>query len=290
MSRRVLLLVNRGKPDADEAAAQLRQLIARAGSRIVAVLDADDSPPPRFAPADTPDLIVVLGGDGTLLSQSRRFIASRTPLLGVNLGRLGFMAEFDLATLRDQAHLLFDGTPLVVQQRPLLSVAVRRAGAAAPEAPGLALNEAVLAAGQPFQMISVDFTIDDAPGPALTGDGLIISTPTGSTAYNVSAGGPIISPDLRAIVITPIAAHTLAFRPVVLSADSRIELTLRTANQGTALILDGRAAAPLATGDRVTISMHPEPVRFVRNPRSSFWATLIEKLRWGAPPKMRDGV
>lgn len=290
MPRRVLLLVNHGKPDAEDAARQVRALIEQAGSRVVAELDAQDAPPPAFAAADKPDLIVVLGGDGTLLSQSRRFIGLKVPLLGINLGRLGFMAEFDLATLREQAADLFDGSNLKIQDRPMLAVSIHRAGAKAAEAPGLALNEAVVAAGQPFQMVSVDFTIDGQAGPTLTGDGLIVSTPTGSTAYNVSAGGPIVSPDVRAIAITPIAAHTLAFRPVVISGDSRIELAIRTANQGTSLILDGRIASGLAEGDRVSIAMHSECVRFVRNPRGSYWATLIEKLRWGAPPKMRDGA
>jgi NAD+ kinase len=142
-------------------------------------------------------------------------------------------------------------------------------------------------------MISMGMRIGREDGPSVTGDGLIVSTPTGSTAYNVSAGGPILSPELDALVITPIAAHTLAFRPVVVPFATRVELTMLRLNRvesghGTTLTLDGQISVPLAEGDRIVLSRDERAIRFVRNPLGSYWATLIDKLHWGAAPRMRS--
>jgi NAD+ kinase len=139
--------------------------------------------------------------------------------------------------------------------------------------------------------------INDEKGPTVNGDGMIVSTPTGSTAYNVSAGGPIVSPDVDALVITPIAAHSLSFRPIVVGAASRIELIMNRVNSsgadgggcaGTTLVLDGQVVCPLAEGDRVVLGLDPRPVRFVRNPRGGYWTTLTEKMHWAAPPRLRN--
>jgi NAD+ kinase len=137
--------------------------------------------------------------------------------------------------------------------------------------------------------------INSEDGPTVSGDGLIVSTPTGSTAYNVAAGGPIVAPDVPALVITPIAAHSLSFRPIVVSADARIELTMLRVNRGgtfasagTMLVLDGQVGAPLSEGDRVVVSLDSRPVRFVRNPRGGYWNTLTEKMRWAEAPRTRE--
>jgi NAD+ kinase len=286
MSRGVLLLVNTSKPEAVTAAVDVRSLITRAGGVVVRELEALDQPA-KPGETDGCDLIVVLGGDGTLLSQARRYVSSELPLLGVNLGRLGFMAEFDLIALREQASGLFGAGPLVTQDRPMLSAIVDRAGKRSDDEPSLALNEVVVAAGAPFQMVTIAVSIDGETGPSISGDGVIVCTPTGSTAYNVSAGGPIISPQVRALTLTPLAAHSLAFRPVVVDGSSTIALTLMQANEGTSLIVDGRPSGTLKSGDVVRLSLHSRSVSFVRNTRASYWATLVEKLHWGAPPKMR---
>ncbi len=315
MGRRVLLLFNKNKPEVLEAIDEVRALIRSAGT-IVAELDASDQPPgPEVLGTgkDAPDLIVVLGGDGTLLSQSRRCVSLGLPMLGVNLGKLGFMAEFDVPALRDQAPSLFDGRPLRLQDRPMLHVSVFgpvspgiARPAARPRFTGLALNDAVVTAGPPFRMISITMSIDGQEGPSVSGDGLIISTPIGSTAYNVSAGGAIVSPDVDAMAITPIAAHSLSFRPIVVSGSSTVELLLNHVNSdvrpdeggeapgrrvagggGTTLVLDGQALTRLERGDRVRLRKHDVPVRFVRNPKGSYWATLIQKMHWAAPPRMR---
>lgn len=293
MSRGVLLLVNRDKPEVVAALDEVRTLIARRG-RLIAELDALHAPlDPSLARGA--ELVVVLGGDGTLMSQSRRCLGLGLPMLGVNLGKLGFMAEFDLPDLHNQADSLFDGSPLLIQDRPLLSVRVGTTGGApepADPALRLALNDAVITAGPPFRMIAMSIHIDGVPGPRVMGDGLIVSTPIGTTAYNVSAGGPIVAPGVDAMVITPLAAHSLAFRPVVVPLTSTLEITLERVNEtpscdGTSLVLDGQVAAPLKTGQVVTIRQHSTSVRFVRNPRTSYWTTLISKMRWAAAPSAR---
>ncbi|MBX3365264.1 MAG: NAD(+)/NADH kinase [Phycisphaeraceae bacterium] len=288
MSRRVLLLINRNKPEAIRAAADVRALI-RGHGLLVAEWDAtDDGPPPPV----TADLIVVLGGDGTLLSQSRRWAPTGVPLLGVNFGKLGFMAEFDLPALTTQAAAIFGNAPLPTRVLQQVAVTLLRAGTAPDQGQyvGTALNEVVVTAGPPYRMIALDISIDAGAPTVVHGDGLIISTPTGSTAYNLSAGGPIIAPIVDALAITPIAAHSLAFRPIIVAAASRIELELSRANDqtpGTSLVLDGRVVADLATGDRIVISPGPG-VTFVANPRRDYWATLREKLHWAAPPLLRQ--
>lgn len=293
MGRNVLLLTNRDRPDAAAAAGEVRDLVSRWG-RLVAEAEAGSSP---FVEGKDIDLIVVLGGDGTLLSESRRYAPLGRPMLGVNFGKLGFLAEFDLDSLRRQADAIFGSEAITVRELPLLRTSIHPAGsrnapAAAPRFTGEALNECVITAGPPYRLVSISISIDGHPGPTLGGDGLIVSTPTGSTAYNLSAGGPILAPEVNAFTITPIAAHSLAFRPIVVSSASRIELTLLRTNtdgpdHGTTLVLDGQVHAPLYRGDRVTITTSDRRVRFARNPEGNYWSTLIGKLNWAAAPRLR---
>lgn len=307
MGRSVILLANRSKPDVLTALDEVRRLIQSHG-RIAAELDASHDAITQLDGTligHDADLIVVLGGDGTLLSQSRRCVSLGLPMLGVNLGRLGFMAEFDVESLVEQAASLFGGSELALQDRPLLHVTV--SGGTSTDAPspvkfqGLALNDAVITAGPPFRMISISLSIDGEEGPSVSGDGLIVSTPTGSTAYNVSAGGSIVAPEVDAMAITPIAAHSLAFRPIIVSGQSTIELVMTRVNSrpeaskgspgddfGTTLVLDGQASTRLQINDRVRLKKHPQPIRFVRNTRGSYWKTLVQKLHWAAPPRLRS--
>jgi NAD+ kinase len=243
---------------------------------------------------DGADLVVVLGGDGTLLSQARRFAESGVPLLGVNLGRLGFMAEFDLDAVERHGEAIFGRRQWETASLGMLRAEVFSGDAPSPRFDGLALNETAITAGFPFRMIELSLRINGEAGPDIGGDGLIVSTPTGSTAYNVSAGGPIVAPGVDALAITPIAAHTLSFRPIVVPASSEIEVGARRVNNdlprgGTTLVLDGQVQTPLSAGDRVRIRGNARRVEFVRNPEVGFWATVIQKLHWGAQPRMRNG-
>jgi NAD+ kinase len=293
MGRRVLLLVNHSKPEVAAALHPIRQLIIGAGGTIAGEQDAVDDGP--IADAKGADLVVVLGGDGTLLGQARRCSQLRLPLLGVNFGKLGFLAEFDQQSLQTQARELFDGRPLPLMERSLLAVHIERGGRPllATGGTGLALNDAVITAGPPYRMIAMSLSIDGQPGPTVSGDGLIISTPVGSTAYNAAVGGPILAPDTEALVITPIAPQTLSFRPVVVSGRSVIEMELQRVNDegegrgGTTLMLDGRNSTKLLAGDRVSVKLHDQTVEFVSNPKAGYWNTLITKMNWAKPPLMR---
>lgn len=287
MGRRVLLLVNRSKPEVVAALDEVCRLIESGGGTIARQLDATIGEP--LDDTGSADLVVVLGGDGTLLSQCRRCVHLGLPMMGVNFGKLGFMAEFDMPGLRRRAAEVFDGRPLMLADRSMMSVTVRRAGGEV-EPCGVALNDAVITAGPPFRMIEIGISIDGEPGPTILGDGLIVATPIGSTAYNASAGGPIISPDVQALVLTSIAAHSLAFRPVVVSPASSVRLTLVRCNDepdsimGTMLMLDGQVGTRLRRGDRVDVGLHPRRVPFVRNPDTRYWHTLVHKLHWAARP------
>lgn len=298
----MVILVNRGKPDVIEALPEIRAIIQRGGGQIAFELDTRLNEPPP--PVDGAELIMVLGGDGTLITQAARCLPLGLPMLGVNLGKLGFLAEFDLEALHAQARDLFAGTQrLELVERAIMSVQVERAdsspAAANPvpgAAPALALNDAVITAGPPFRMISIALSIDNQPGPMVRGDGLIVSTPLGSTAYNASAGGPIIAPDARVLAVTPIAVQSLAFRPVVVAGESSVTMQLDRVNQsdeacgdhspdgGTALIIDGQLHGRLFQGDRVHVRLDRRSLHLIRNPRSNYWSTLLRKMRWAESP------
>ncbi|MFG0292727.1 MAG: NAD(+)/NADH kinase [Phycisphaerales bacterium JB050] len=297
MSRSVLLLVNRSKPNVLDALDEVRAILNQHSS-IVAELDTeDDSPLPDAMGAD---LIMVLGGDGTLLSQARRTVHLGLPVVGVNFGHLGFLAEYDLDGLRAQSSYLLNGDSLECRNRLMLSVSVYSADRPTPRFQGVALNDCAITAGPPFRMIEMHLSLDGVAGPHIKGDGLIVSTPTGSTAYSVSAGGPIISPSLEAIAITPIAAHSLGFRPLVVAGKTQITLDMLRANSspdcageaidGTALVLDGQVLYSLRTGDTLRFARLERPLRLVRNPKRSYWSTLMHKMLWAAQPGQNGGI
>ncbi len=285
MGRSVVLLINRGKLDAAEAGEEVAALVREHGT-LLGVHDAlDDGPVPG---ADACDLVVVLGGDGTLLSAARREAPEGVPLLGVNIGKVGFMAGFDMASLRRHAGAVFGDGALATHEVSMLRASVVEPDGSSGEE-FEAVNEFVVTAGPPYRMITLGMSIDGDAGPEVRGDGLIVATPTGSTAYNVSAGGPIVAPGVEATVITPIAAHSLAFRPIVLGQDRVVEVALIETNEenggGTTLMADGQERRRLTQGQRVRIRGGGRRVRFVADPDASYWRTLMNKMSWGAPPK-----
>jgi NAD+ kinase len=278
---RVLLLAGHSRPEVAALLDEVRSTLAK-HVNLVAELEADSSPLPDDLNVD---MAVVLGGDGTLLGQARRVLDRGIPLVGVNLGRLGFLAAFDWPSLKRQAHVVFHNHPPVAH-RMVISAQVVGDGKVLHEA--VAVNDAVVAAGPPFRMIELHLTIDGERGPDLTGDGVIISTPVGSTAYNVSAGGPILHPGVEAFAITPNAPHSLAFRPIVVPAASELDVEVVRANRGTTLVLDGQASVPLQAGRRLIVKRHDRRVSFIVNPEVTYWRTLLDKMRWAAPPTYRD--
>jgi len=252
-------------------------------AEIVCELETSDDPLPADIEAD---LAVVLGGDGALLSQARRVVDRVLPLVGVNFGRLGFLAAFDWHSLQEQASVVFGPNPPIVEHM-VLSAAIHDTGTK-PGKSDIAINDCVITAGPPFRMIELALHIDGEQGPILSGDGVIVSSSVGSTAHNVSAGGPIVHPTLEAMIITPNAAHSLAARPLVLDGQSTLTIDVIRANEGTTLILDGQLTRPLRAGQAVTISKDKRKARFVANPASTYWQVLQQKLHWAALPTYRN--
>ncbi|HYO09314.1 MAG TPA: NAD(+)/NADH kinase [Tepidisphaeraceae bacterium] len=245
------------------------------------------------------DVVLALGGDGTLLAAARRMKGRPTPLMGVNFGRLGFLASFAPDRFKDHIESLLAGR-LPISSRLALEASVISAGvdadaldAAAVTARrrthATALNDAVIAAGPPFHMIELELKADGAEGVRLFGDGVIVATPSGSTAYNVSAGGPILEPGVEALSITPICPHSLSFRPVVVSSRNAVSVVACRANPGTTLFCDGQETARLAEGDRVVIRRSPHDVRLIENPAAMQWRNLADKLNWAAAPRYSGG-
>lgn len=285
----ILLLTNTSRPGVAARLDDAKAIITHHAT-LRAAIEVDGAP---VSAAPEFDMAVVLGGDGTLLAQARRLLERRRPIVGVNFGRLGFLAEFDWESFVKHASMVFGQSP-TVRDRMVLSATVLSSNGE-PRFASSAINDCVIAAGPPYRMIELKIRTSGSSGsslgeggPDLTGDGVIVATTIGSTAYNVSAGGPIVHPDVDAIVLTPNAAHSLAFRPIVLPGSAELTITVARANEGTALVLDGQVMQGLSAGDVVRIVRHPVRARLVGNPSNSYWNTLLGKMRWAAPPTYRD--
>ena len=223
------------------------------------------------------DLVVVLGGDGTLLSVARA-IQGRAPILGVNLGTLGFLTEINRGELYPSLVDVLAGR-FTLEDRSLFEVELRRSAGAVSSY--RVFNDAVVNKSALARMIRLIVRIDGRFVAVYRADGLILSTPTGSTAYNLSAGGPIVHPSLPVVVITPICPHTLSQRPLVVPHDCEIEVTLDTAQEEVYLTLDGQEGGTLAYRDAIRVRPAPDRVRLVQVSRRTFYDALRSKLRWG---------
>jgi NAD+ kinase len=224
------------------------------------------------------EMIVVLGGDGTLLGVARQVAEYRVPILGVNLGGLGFLTEIALEELYQVLEKVIEGD-YRVEEREILHIAVIRKGKQMAEY--IVLNDAVINKGALARIIDIETTINGEPLATFKADGLIISTPTGSTAYNLSAGGPIVYPTLHCIIITPICSHTLTNRPVVIPDEVRIQAVLKTKQEEVILTLDGQQGFPLEFDDVVEVKKSDTRILLVKSPHRHFFGLLREKLKWG---------
>ena len=271
------------KPDKSEAGALLARLTAwlRADGHVAVVATEDQigvegaEIVPESA-MTTVDLLCVLGGDGTMLRASRVVGDSGTPVLGVNLGQLGFLAGFLPAEARAALTAGLAGN-LRVEERSRLAVTVQLGSELIHRT---ALNDAVLHQGAMARIVDCDAWIDDAFVASYRADGLIVSTPTGSTAYNMAAGGPILIPGAAGMTLTPICAHSLTNRPLVVPARSIIRLDLRPEAKDVVLTVDGQWARPIVPGDRVEITCAAKPLRLLAGPQSYF-DVMRDKLHWG---------
>jgi NAD+ kinase len=228
------------------------------------------------------DMAIVFGGDGTILGAARLLCQTEVPVVGVNVGRLGFLAEFSLEELKTLFERIISDKSLV-GCRMVLRCGLYRQGAAV--GMDTAVNDVVITAGAPFNMIELKMEVDGQPLAGCIGDGIILSTPTGSTAYNLSAGGPILAAKLDAMVITPICPHSLSFRPIVISADSRVQIKPVRVNDNTTLLLDGNVRHKLLGEDTITVEKQQGRFLVVNNPLRTQWDTLAGKLSWAEKPR-----
>ena len=286
---RLFIVANLRKPNVQAAIEELIQFVQ---SR--ATVTGVDTECERSVERVDAEAILVLGGDGTLLATARRIGGRRLPLVGVNFGRLGFLASFTPQQFKDHFdELLARKLPMSTRLTIEASVVEGSVEVSPSDAEdvarkrrwsAMALNEAVIAAGAPFRMIELELGADGESGVRYFGDGVIVSTASGSTAYNVSAGGPIISPNVQAICITPLCPHSLSFRPVVVGAESVVSVLCKRVNEGTMLICDGQSSIKVNSGERVIIRRHPDDVVLIENPEAREWRSLAEKLGWAVSP------
>jgi NAD+ kinase len=233
---------------------------------------------PREEFPEDSDLVVVLGGDGTLLAAARAIGRRETPLFPVNLGSLGFLTAITIDELYPELERAFRGEHRIAK-RKLLATEVVRGGEVV--ASYEALNDAVLTKAAIARMIDLDAHVDEQFVCAYKADGLIISTPTGSTAYSLSAGGPIIFPSVPAICITPICPHMLTNRPVLVAETSVIRVISRTPGESVFLTIDGQVGNPIREGDTLVCRSSDYALHLVRPPHMMFFDVLRQKLKWG---------
>jgi NAD+ kinase len=223
-----------------------------------------------------------LGGDGTLLRTARFLDGAAVPILGVNLGRLGFLTSCSASEMRSALEAVVAGDYDVDERMALRGEAVHRDGT--PTEDWQALNDIVMHKGGFARMLSVRVSVDGEMLGTYNCDGIVVASPTGSTAYSLSAGGPLITPSLDSIIVTPISAHALAIRPIVLPPNVTVTLESADGPEEVLITVDGQAGTQLASADRLTIRRAPRPVRIVRFPGNSFFDRLRVKLGWGGLP------
>lgn len=274
---RVAIIASPSKPHAPEKLARLLAFLKGRAEVVFAERTYDARP----IPAARPDLVIVLGGDGTLISAVHALGLSQTPIIGLNLGKLGYLTDFTLEDIEHYARELLSPSPPATR-RLMLNVSIEHNGS---RFNSPAANDCVLLAGPPFRIVDLEVRVDGDEVAQIRGDGLIVATPTGSTAHNLSAGGPILEPTAETFVLTPMCPHALTFRPVVLDGRREISIRVNDSNESTNAVIDGRIVQPLQPGDRVMIRRHQADFLLVKHPRHNAWSALRRKLMWGARPE-----
>ncbi len=290
---RIALVGRHGTP---EIALPLRQLsgalLARGHAVVLEAETARRTPVPDCptvdpaALAQAADLVIVLGGDGTMLSIARQLAPAQVPLIGINLGRLGFLTDIPLSQMEATLAAMLDGR-FVEERRTLLAARIERLAGGVDEC--LGLNDVVVNRGSLGSLIEVAIEIDGRFVYAMRADGMIVATPTGSTAYALSAGGPILAPEVPAFALVPVAPHALTHRPVAVPDSAVIAIIVQN-GRDAAVHCDGQAHFVLAEGDRVVLKRAPHRARFLHPEGYDYFATLRQKLHWSeTPERLRNG-
>jgi NAD+ kinase len=269
------------KPNHSEAAATASELAGwlrqRGIGQIGGAISADTIKPENDRTLDA-DLIIVLGGDGTMISAARLVGEQDVLVLGINYGSLGYLTDFRIEEMFPALEAIVAGR-YDIDRREMLTAEHWRNGERLVS--GRVLNDVVINKSALARIINIDVRLNDLFVNTFRADGLIVATPTGSTAYNLSAGGPIIYPSMNAVVMTPICPFTLTNRPIVVPDDALIELTLDNENEGVVLSLDGQTGYPMLAGDRVVIRKSSTTFNLVQPANRNYFDVLRDKLKWG---------
>jgi NAD+ kinase len=287
--RRVGVLVKPNQPEALETICRLASWCASKGvavvggprlerERVEAETGCAVEAVPHSELVRGVDLIVVLGGDGTMIGAARMVGDAGTPVLGVNFGTLGYLAEFTVEGMTAALEAVTEGD-YTLDRRLMLSATVERGGERLMH--DRVLNDVVISKSALARIIEIETWVDKKFVNRFRADGLIVSTPTGSTAYSLSAGGPVIYPSMSAVVITPICPHTLSNRPLVVPDDVDFELVLKTPREEVALTLDGQVGMPLECEDRVTVRKSRTTFNMIQAHTRNYFDVLRDKLKWG---------
>jgi NAD+ kinase len=280
--KRVGIIAKRNKPQAIEIISELTPWLDRYGIEVIvdeetaSQMDGAPSVSSEHAPSRS-DLVIVLGGDGTLLHAARQVGDSGVPILGVNLGSLGFLTNIALPDLYDVMKKVLEGD-YRIEERMTLRAELEKDVTVPPH---VVLNDVVINKGALARIVTLKVNINGTYMTTYRADGLIVSTPTGSTGYNMSAGGPIIYPTLSAIIITPICPHTLTNRPIVVPGDAEIDIKLVSESSDVFVTLDGQVGFQYPMNRKLTVSRGVTKILLVEPTRLEYFSVLRSKLRWG---------
>jgi len=287
--KRIGVVVKPQQPDALETLCRLTEWLSKRGIRLIGLAEIAHEQIKQKTGcaveivkdeqlASSVDLILVLGGDGTMIATARMIGDTEVPVIGVNYGGLGYLAEFPIDELFSALEAILSGQ-YKVQERVMLAVELWRGEELITR--NRVLNDVVVNKSALARIIEIEAYLDSQFVNLFRADGLIVATPTGSTAYNLSAGGPVIYPSMNAVVITPICPFTLSNRPIVVPDESSIEVRLKTDKEEVALTLDGQVGFPLRVDDRIVISKSKTTFNLVQPPNRNYFDVLRDKLRWG---------
>jgi NAD+ kinase len=277
------IITKRNKPEALSLAREIAGWLAARGIRVLVEKEVAEQigSTDHINRDDIPahaDLLIVLGGDGTLLSVARLSRVESIPVLGINLGGLGFLTEISAEETFPVLDKILAGD-FETEQRQMLKAAIYRQGESIGES--MVLNDIVINKGVLARIIDLETYIDGAYLTTFNADGLILATPTGSTAYSLAAGGPIVYPSLNSIIVNPICPHTITNRPLVVPDTATVKVILKTTNQNVHITLDGQVGMPLQGGDVVEAKKAPGHIQLIRSPYKTYFELLRTKLRWG---------
>jgi len=283
----IALMGRLGSPEVLETLLHLHEFLISAGRRVLVAADVAEQMPVDVEVRHTPeeigtesDLVIVVGGDGSLLGAARSLSLHDVPVLGVNRGRLGFLTDISPQQLEEQMSAVLAGE-YYLEPRFLLDVAVMREGQVLGR--GDALNDVVITSGVSARMIELELHIDDQFVYTQRSDGMIISTPTGSTAYSLSGGGPIMHPNLDALVLVPMFPHTLSSRPLVIDGNSKLRIVVHEYNElQPSIVCDGQVNLNASPGDIVIVNKKPARLNLLHPLNHSFYAICRAKLGWGS--------